>query len=218
MLGGAGVRCQSVDKNAPAPLQAGQNNGQVDSLIGKQYWYLWVGPGPFQVNVSQGSVQGFGSGQASYQCGFVPPVPGAKVVQRTDANGVAFVGTAPQRAKLEIGIVPPNSTLVRATVPYTVTASGNVTYDAAVSPAMAIVGMYDSFLAQVSGREPLGATRFNGDGTVEAASGVTGTWKLFDQRSSTFVVMIAGQRLSLRLDPGRGLIDRSGLVTFARAH
>lgn len=213
------VPAQSLDKNAPAPLQAGINSGQVDSLIGKQYWYLWVGPGSFEVRMSQGSAQGFAAqGQAKYMCGFVPPVPGAKVLQRTDASGFAFVGSAPTRARLEVGIEPPNSTLVRSTVPYTITGSGSVSYDPPPNPGTAVVGMYNSFLGQVSGREPLGATRFNGDGTVETASGVTGTWKLFDQQTGTFVVTIAGQRLSLKLDPGRGLIDANGNVTFARAH
>ena len=78
--------------------------------------------------------------------------------------------------------------------------------------------MYNSFLGYHAGEEPLGATRFNANGTIEAANGTTGTWKLFDQQSATYIVVIAGQRVSLHYDPGRGLIDANGNVTFARAH
>ena len=118
-----------------------------------------------------------------------------------------------------MAVRPPNSPLIRSTVPYTLGASGNVVFDSAESGNPPIAGMYAPFLGQVSGAPPLGAVRFNADGTIETANGQRGTWRLFDKPSATYSVTLAGQRLSLQLDPGRGLIDRqSGFITFARTN
>ncbi len=210
---------QSVDKKAFAPLQQGANSGKVDSMIGPHYWYFYAEPGAFQVVFRQGSALGFAaSGHATIDCGFSPKTPGSHISFKAEPNGVVFSGTVTQRTELGIVVTPPNSTLIRSTVPYSIAATGNVRFDPPKDSAAAIVGMYNSFLGYHAGEEPLGATRFNANGTVEAANGTTGTWKLFDQQSATYIVVIAGQRVSLHYDPGRGLIDANGNVTFARAH
>jgi hypothetical protein len=213
------LRAQSLDKKSFAPLQQGSNSGSVDSMIGPHYWYLYVEPGSFQVVFHQGGAQGFAaSGHASIDCGFSPPTPGSHMSYKVEPNGVVFSGTVTRRTQLGIVVTPPNSTLIRSTVPYTIIASGSAVFDSPKTTVAAIVGMYNSFLGYHSGEQPLGATRFNADGTIEAANGMTGNWKLFDQQSATYIVMIAGQRVSLHLDPGRGLIDANGQVDFARAH
>jgi len=36
---------QSLDRQNPAPLQAGPNAGTVDNFGGPNYFYFWAGPG-----------------------------------------------------------------------------------------------------------------------------------------------------------------------------
>ncbi len=213
------TEAQSVDKKAFAPLQQGANSGKVDSMIGSHYWYFYAEPGAFQVVFRQGSALGFAaSGHATIDCGFSPPTPGSHISYKAEPNEVVFSGTVTRQTELGIVVTPPNSTLIRSTIPYSIAATGNVRFDPTKDSAAAVVGMYNSFLGYHAGEEPLGATRFNAVGTVEATNGMTGTWKLFDQQSATYIVVIAGQRVSLHYDPGRGLIDANGNVTFARAH
>lgn len=215
----APAAAQSLDKKAFAPLQAGVNSGTVDSMIGAHYWYLYVEPGTFEVRFTQGAAQGFAaSGHATINCGFSPPTPGSHISYKVTPDGVVFSGTVTQRTQLGIVVSPPNSTLVRSTVPYSIVATGAAVFDKPKDAGPAVVGMYNSALAVHVGEEPLGAIRFNADGTVEAANGMTGNWKLFDAQSGTYIVMIAGQRLSLHYDSGRGLVDSQGYVTFVRSH
>ena len=92
------------------------------------------------------------------------------------------------------------------------TASGNVSMGSARDAGPPIVGLYATMY-----NNPLGAVKFKADGSIEAANGEQGTWKLFDPDSGTYTVIIHGQRMSLKLDPGRGLIDvQSGLIPFQR--
>ena len=220
-LAGAATQAdaQSLDKKAFAPLQAGVNSGTVDSMIGAHYWYFYAEPGSFEVRFTQGAAQGFAaSGHATINCGFSPPTPGSHITYKVTPNGVVFSGTVTQRTQLGVVVAPPNSTLIRSTVPYSIIATGSAVFDKPKDAGPAVVGMYNSFLAVHAGEEPLGAVRFNADGSVEAANGMTGNWKLFDAQSGTYIVMIAGQHLSLHYDSGRGLVDSSGYVTFVRSH
>ena len=206
---------QSVDRKAPAPLQSGTNSASVDSLIGPHFWYFFAEPGSFRLTFAQGGPEGLGaSGKARSQCGFAPQTPGAVITVKSTPEGDVFSGTVKERTRLGIGVFPPNSPLVRSTVTYTLVASGNVTFTSPGAAAPPIAGMYNTLY-----NNPLGAVRFNADGTIEASNGQTGTWKLFDKESATYVVVLDGKRMSLRLDPGRGLIDtQTNLIPFSRAH
>ena len=209
------IQGQSLDKNAPAALRSGSNSASVDSLIGAHYWYFFVEPGAFQLTFSRGGAEGLGaSGKATIVAGFSPQTPGGVMTFKETPGGAVYSGSVKQRTRVGIGVSPPNSPLVRSTVSYTLAASGTVVFTAAKDAAPAIAGMYNTMY-----NNPLGAVRFNANGTVEATNGQTGTWKLFDAPSATYVVVIAGQRMSLRLDPGRGLIDvQTNLIPFSKAH
>ena len=217
LLGSAGrIQAQSMDKKAPAPVHSGTNSASVDSLIGPHYWYFFVESGPFQVSFSQGSAEGLGaSGHAAFHCGFSPETPGAQITVKSSPQGDVFSGSVKQRTRVGIAVFPPNSPLVRSTVSYSINASGaGVVFDTAKDQGPAIAGMYNTGFGN-----PLGAVRFNANGTIEASNGSTGTWKLFDESSATYTVVIAGKRMSLRLDPGRGLIDiQTTTIPFTKAH
>lgn len=59
------------------------------------------------------------------------------------------------------------------------------------------------------------AVKFKPDGTLEFASGVAGTWKLFDENAMIYTITFSNQRLSLKLMPGLGLVNPSdGSVVF----
>jgi hypothetical protein len=55
---------------------------------------------------------------------------------------------------------------------------------------------------------------------LEFASGTTGRWKLFDAASRMYTVTYASTRLSLKLVPGRGLVDAHDptIIVFQRTH
>jgi hypothetical protein len=214
------ARAQSLDRTAPAPLQAATNAGTLDSFVGGHYWYFWAEPGHFQVNYSAGGPEGLGaSGSASIDCGFSRPTPGSHITFQSSPGGTVFSGSVTQRTRVGILVRPPNSPLIRSTVSYTLAASGNVVFDTRASAAPAVAGMYTPTFPQVSGSPALGSARFNPDGTIETTNGQTGTWRLFDGPSATYVVVLAGQRLSVHFDPGRGFINpRDGSIFFVRSH
>jgi hypothetical protein len=59
------------------------------------------------------------------------------------------------------------------------------------------------------------AVKFKPDGTLEFASGTLGTWKLFDEDTNIYTITFLSNRLSLKLIPGRGLVqtnDPSSIV------
>ena len=209
------VSAQSVDRKTPAALQSGANTASVDSFIGPHYWYFFAEPGAFQLTFSHSGPEGLGaSGQPRINCGFAPQTPGAVITVKSSPEGAVFSGSVKQRTRLGIAVTPPNSPLIRSTVTYTLAASGNVTFTSPKDAGPPIVGMYNTGYG-----DPLGAVRFNADGSVEASNGQNGTWKLFDKDSGTYVVVIAGKRMTVRFDPGRGLIDvQSSFITFTRAH
>jgi hypothetical protein len=64
------------------------------------------------------------------------------------------------------------------------------------------------------------APKFEPNGRLEFASGTVGQWKLFDAESHLYTVTFSQTRLSLKLIPGRGLVDahdRTAIV-FQRTH
>ncbi len=62
-------------------------------------------------------------------------------------------------------------------------------------------------------RAPLGAVKFLANGTVLTSNGGEGTWKLFDAASGIDTVTVAGRRLTLTLERGRGLVDTAHKLT-----
>jgi WD40 repeat protein len=62
------------------------------------------------------------------------------------------------------------------------------------------------------------AVRFSPDGTLEFASGTQARWKLFDGTERIFTVSYRNTRPSLKLMPGRGLVETNNpsSVVFQR--
>jgi len=58
------------------------------------------------------------------------------------------------------------------------------------------------------------AVKFEPNGVLEFASGTMGRWKLFDASSHMYTVTYGPVRQSLRLIPGRGLVDAHDPTTI----
>jgi len=100
---------------------------------------------------------------------------------------------------------------------YAVTATGAVKFDPPLSPTELIVGTYTPM--SIHDNED-SATKFEPNGTLEFASGTVGRWKLFDAGTRMYTVQFANTRMSLKLVPGRGLVDAHDptIIVFQRNH
>jgi hypothetical protein len=222
VLAASPAGAQSLDPRSPAPLQAGDNTGTVDNFVGSNYFYLTGGPGTVTIRVSYNSMSLLGNAQRS-----------ALNIELTDdkkswterrsisstgqSSSTTLTGNLKVPTKLILSIIPPNGGLVRAGGDYTVNATGAVNFAAPLTPTQLIVGTYTPM--SVHDNED-SAAKFNADGTLEFASGTMGRWKLFDAGSRLYTVSFAQTRLSLKLIPGRGLVDAhdSTVIVFQRAH
>jgi hypothetical protein len=100
---------------------------------------------------------------------------------------------------------------------YTVSATGAAKFDQPLTPTQLIVGTYTPNVVHDNEDS---AAKFSADGTLEFASGTMGKWKLFDAASHLYTVTFARSRLSLKLIPGRGLVDAHDptSIVFQRTH
>jgi len=101
---------------------------------------------------------------------------------------------------------------VRAGGDYELEATGVVNFDPQPNAADLIVGLYTPM--SIYENEDT-AVKFSPDGSLEFASGTQGKWKLFDAGERIFTISFRSTRLSLKLLPGRGLVqtnDPSSIV------
>jgi hypothetical protein len=216
------VPAQSLDARNPAPLQPGDNTGTVDNFVGSNYFYLTGGPGAVTITVSYNSMSLLGNAQRSSLNVELSDEKKTWTERRTissekQSSSTKLVGNLKVPTKLILSIVPPSGGLVRAGGDYTVAATGAVQFDPQLSPTQLIAGTYTPM--SIHDNED-SACKFSADGTLEFASGTTGKWKLFDASSLTYTVSFATTRLSLKLIPGRGLVDPHDLtaIVFQRTH
>ena len=101
--------------------------------------------------------------------------------------------------------------LVRAGGDYVVSATGAVKFDPPLSPVELIVGTYTPMVIQ---NNEDSAVKFEPNGVLEFASGTVGRWKLFDANSHMYTVTYGSVRQSLKLIPGRGLVDAHDPTTI----
>ncbi|MGI4790236.1 MAG: hypothetical protein ACRYFS_15470 [Janthinobacterium lividum] len=214
-----GASAQSLDLKKPAPLQAGDNAGTVDNFTGNNFFYFYAGPGPINVKAAFRSSGILGAAMRSTLTVFVDGVSNG---HRTWAQHMVLssLQNAVQRpltimvkkpTEIIIAIVPPAGGLIRSGGDYTVSATGaSVRFDKPLSDAALVVGTYSPRI--IHDNED-GAVKFLPDGTLLFASGTTGTWKLFDADTHLFTVTFANTRLSLKLIPGRGLVDAADTTT-----
>jgi hypothetical protein len=189
---------------APAALQAGANSGSADSLVGPQVWYFQAAPGPFVVHIdATGTSQDSApvGGAFAVRVAFSPNVKGDRFRSTPSGSGLIVNGTVTRPTRVLITIVPPNSPLVRVARNYTIEATGNIAFGSG-SSADPVVGPYIS-------KRGYGATRFNANGTIVTADGQQGRWVVFDPKLRIYTVTIGTDRMTVKLVPGRGLIDAS---------
>jgi len=213
---------QSLDPRNPAPLQPGDNAGTVDNFVGSNYFSLTGGPGAVTITVSYSSMSLLGNAQRSALNIELSDDKKSWTEKRTissmkQSSSTTLTGNLKTPTKLILSIIPPSGGLVRMGGDYTVTATGAAKFDPPLSPTQLIVGTYTPM--SVHDNEDT-AAKFSADGTLEFASGTTGKWKLFDAGSHLYTVSFAQTRLSLKLIPGRGLVDAHDptAIVFQRTH
>jgi hypothetical protein len=218
----AGGHAQSLDSHHPAPLQPGENNGTVDNFVGNNYFYLTGGPGAVTIVVNYKSMGLLGNAQRSSLNIELTDDKHSWVEKRTisslaSSNTQKMVGNLKAPTRLILSILPRSGGLVRMGGDYAVTATGAVKFDPPLSPTELIVGTYTPMVVHDNEDS---AAKFEANGTLEFASGATGRWKLFDAGTRMYTVQYANTRMSLKLVPGRGLVDAHDptIIVFQRNH
>jgi hypothetical protein len=207
---------QSLKPEAPYPLKAGINKGTADSLVGTQYWYFIATPGSNRVTVRFKPMTLYGA-----QMNTVLTITlydekktwhTTKLISnKKDASEATFTADKlNKQLKIIISVAPPKQDLIRMGGDYEIEATGNVLFDEIKTTADPIIRTYESKL------NDWGATRFLADGTLEAANGSRGTWKVFDSENRIYTIVIDAQRLSLQYLPGYGLVrpGEPSLIVF----
>jgi hypothetical protein len=222
ILPSSGAHAQSLDAHHPAPLQPGDNNGTVDNFVGANYFYLTGGPGAVNIVVGYKSMGLLGNAQRSSLNVELTDDKHSWVEKRTisslqQSSSTKMVGNLKVPTRLILSVIPPSGGLVRMGGDYVVSASGAVKFDPPQNPTELIVGTYTPM--SIHDNEDT-AAKFEPNGMLEFASGTTGRWKLFDAASRMYTVTYASTRLSLKLVPGRGLVDAHDptIIVFQRTH
>jgi hypothetical protein len=205
---------QSLDPKKPAPMQPGDNAGTVDNFTGNNFFYFNAGPGKVTVTASYKSMGMLGTAVRSSLTVWATELDNnghktreQRMILSSLQNAVQqpLTFTVKKPTKIEISVCPPSGGLIRSGGDYTVAATGaGIRFDKPLTDSDLVVGTYSP---RVIHDNEDGAVKFLADGTLVFASGTTGTWKLFDADSHLFTVTFASTRLSLKLVPGRGLVD-----------
>jgi hypothetical protein len=215
----AAVSAQSLSINSPGPLKPGVNAGQTDNFTGTHYWYFYAGPGAVAVHCEFKGGGLLGNPLNSRLTFTLSDATQTWHVSKTlvsgssaDASQTTFHGNLKQRTKVMVTVAPVAGGLVRMGGEYSISVSGTVAYgqEKAGDP---IVGTY---MQNCCMTENIGLTKFKADGSVVAANGFTGTWKLFDADTHTYALVINGEQLSVTYAPGRGLVSSgdAGAIVF----
>ncbi|HKD54604.1 MAG TPA: hypothetical protein VKB72_10340 [Steroidobacteraceae bacterium] len=211
---GSAAFAQSLDPRNPAPLQPGTNSGNLDSSVGEaHYYYYWGGPGEVTVTITHVS----GGAEAALEIYDEGKSQGIARATVTPQNSSRHLSANLKKESKWIVVVKFPDTggvrLLRATAGYELAATGAVRFDKAPTGPGLIVGTYISQVMYDNNENS--AVKFKPDGTLEFASGVVGTWKLFDENSMIYTVTFQNNRLSLKLVPGTGLVNPgNGSVVF----
>jgi hypothetical protein len=204
---------QSLDRQNPAPLKAGANTGTVDNFGGPNYFYFWGGPGEVKITATYKSMSLLGNAVKSnltVELYAEPKMLARVTISSLKESSVGEMpGTLKRETKLVVAVIPPSGGLVRMGGDYEITATGAVRFDKPLSATDLIVGTYTYGDT---------AVKFRPDGTLQFASGTSGTWKLFDEDTQLYTITFEDNRLSLKLIPGRGLVEASdpSAIVFKR--
>lgn len=215
--GGAGA--QSLDSKHPTPLVAGENTGTVDSMVGPQYWSFHTRTGSASIVVRFAAMGLFGNASASTIQVVLHDSTGKQfAAESVTSTGkpveVSWPGKFSKPSTVILEIRPAGSSLVRTGGDYSVQVNGAVAFSNAKPPGPErIAGTYSLMVCPPT--LDCQATRFFPDGSVKTADGTTGTWTSFDPQALIYTVKIGSNQWSLKLIPGRGLVDTantSGII------
>jgi hypothetical protein len=214
LLSLSGAEAQSLHVESPAPLSAGLNHATIDSFGSSHYWAFTAQPGSFKIAFTYGNPQeGFSTGgRPVMAAAFGPKTPGAAMSYKEFPGGTNWSGSVTKPTRVVIEVDPVKGMLVRQTTAYTLQATGSVSFSGVAGAAPSVVGVY-----AINVNEG-GTAKFLANGEITSTTGATGTWKLFDAESKTYVVVYGGRRYSLTYQPGRGFVDNNGLITFTQKH
>jgi hypothetical protein len=205
----ASSAAQSLEPDKPAPLKTGPNRGTVDNMVGANYFYFWAGPGEVKVRVSYKSMTLFGNAMRSSLTVELYDEKKSWITQKAitslkDASETIMPGNLKEKTKVIVALVPPSGGLVRTGGDYEVEVTGAVKFDSEQSNADPIVGVYSP--KTIYENEDT-AVKFSPNGTLQFASGTQGSWKVFDATGRIYTIVFGRTRVSLKLMPGRGLVD-----------
>ncbi len=206
-----GASAQSLDSKRPTPLVAGENSGTVDSMVGPQFWSFQTKTGSATISVRFAAMGLFGNASASTIQVVLHDATGKQfAAESVTSTGkpveVRWPGTFPKPATVVLEIRPAGSSLVRTGGDYSIAVSGAVNFANVKAPGPErIAGTYSLMVCPPT--LDCQAVRFFANGSVKAADGTAGTWTSFDAAASIYTVKVGSNTWSLKLIPGRGLVD-----------
>jgi hypothetical protein len=215
----SGAGAQSLDSKHPTALVAGENTGTVDSMVGPQFWSFQTRTGSASIVVRFAAMGLFGNASASTIQVVLHDSAGKQfAAESVTSTGkpveVKWPGKFSKPVTVILEIRPAMSSLVRTGGDYSIQVSGAVAFSNAKAPGPErIAGTYSLMVCPPT--LECQATRFFPNGSVKTADGTTGTWSSFDPQALVYTVKIGSNQWSLKLIPGRGLVDAantSGLV------
>jgi hypothetical protein len=219
LAAGSQASAQSLDVRHPTPLRPGENHGTIDNQTGAQYWALHYQPGQILIAVRFTSMGIFGNPMAA-TVNVVVLDPEGKVVghQQLTSSGqpaqLQWPGKFDKSGVWLIEIQPMGSNIVRNGGDYTIAVSGPAIVaggamgGAGGGPsANDIVGTYAVMSCPPDFQCDGLAIRFAPGGGVVTTDGHQGHWTLFDPEARIYSVVIGSDRWTLKLVPGRGLMD-----------
>ena len=209
-----GASAQSLKPDNPYPLKAGINQGTADSFVGAHYWYFYANPGEVKVTVRLGSAKtALGASINTTLTVTLTDAagtwkPAVKFLgNRSNLTQATYGGRIAKRTKILLSVAPPAGTLLRTGGDYQIEATGSADFDELKETGDPIVRTFEDKAMHTG--ESYGAVKFNADGSVVTASGLTGTWRVFDRESRVYTVVIGRDRYSVQYIPGLGLVKPS---------
>jgi hypothetical protein len=195
-------------------MKAGINRATSDSLVGTQYWYFYATPGSNKLTVRlKNATTLYGAPMNTVLTITVTDEKRSWRVTKTATSKLNLseatfaAAKVDKRMKILVSVAPPNQNLLRMGGDYEIEATGDVDFGDVNNTVDPIVRTYDPKTMHYS--DEYGATKFLADGTVQTATGFTGTWKVFDRENRIYAVVIGRIRYSLQYSPGYGLVRPS---------
>lgn len=213
----ASFSAQSLKSDDPYPLKDGINRGTSDSLVGTQYWYFYATPGSNKVTVRLKQATTLYGAQMKTTLAVTltdakRTWKATKMLTATPNGGeVSFAADKiTKQQTIIVSVAPPNQNLVRMGGDYEIEVTGNVMFNGENARVEPIVRTYDSKM------NSYGATRFLADGSIVAADGTRGRWKIFDADNGLYTVTIGEFNFSVEYRAGYGLVRPSdrNLIVF----